>query len=620
MSQIDGGARPPSITPQSQWDSTVDKARLQGGEPAGIVDKIKNLLTKTPTSSPENLQNKSQEFKSAFQEKLTQVVQDLGLDPEESKALMAKGERALEDIVKSTFDFAKGAGAMDGGKINKQALDIAIVTANTVATRMLNDLRSEHGEPPPPPQVNSYKDSEGNIRLNITKPNPQIETLVLKGGGMKGVGNPPGLVELEKSGMLKDLKSIVGTSAGALTAVALSSGLNAREFQDLSDRTDFMSLKTKPEGFKTQYPMVKLNLTGFHAGTALQMMDRVSAGSVKDHLDKNWDTVLTKQQEGKLDQSQVNRLQFLRGQDFGIDRTKQMITFKDLDILHEIDPGKFKKLSLTAFNDTDKKLVYMDSKSTPDMPIAIAGRMSMSIPIFFSSIKYDMGEGTKNWTDGGVGSNMPGGKVFDDLEKTVNDAKKDLAKAKTSEDAEIATEKLRKAEVELNKARASTLLMTFDEKGKAYKQLHGPQNPKAKWSLNTLLSGNPNLGKVRVEDTRQVHEGGPNTVVTFHGKIGTFDFNATPEQKAFASLTSRMKTLEYVALRQNTSTFDSFHSVQRAAESLSGSERQSILDDGPPLRENFTDQSLYQTMVEFHSEVQRLHGESPGVTIGGHRA
>ena len=59
-------------------------------------------------------------------------------------------------------------------------------------------------------------------------------------------------------------------------------------------------------------------------------------------------------------------------------------------------------------------------------------------------MSYDIGEGTKKWTDGGVGSNMPGGKVFDQLEKNVNDAKKDLAKAKTSEEAEIATEKLRK--------------------------------------------------------------------------------------------------------------------------------------------------------------------------------
>jgi|SoiMethySBSTD1v2_1073268.scaffolds.fasta_scaffold02941_11 predicted acylesterase/phospholipase RssA len=611
MSQIDGGVRPPSIT--NQWDNTVDKARVEG-------DKKPGLFQKTPTSTPEHLQAKSEEFKGAFTEKLNQTIQDLGLSPKESKALMEKGGRALEDIVKSTFEFAKGAGKMDGGKISKQALDIAILTANTVATRMLNDLRSEHGSPPQPPKVTPFKDSEGNVRLGITKSSPQIETLVLKGGGMKGVGNPPGLVELEKSGMLKDLKTIVGTSAGALTAVALSSGFSAQEFQKLSDRTDFMSLKAKPEGFKTQYPMVKLSLTGFHAGTALQMMDRESAGSVKNYLDQNWDKVLTKQKEGKLDQGQVNRLQFLRGQDFEIDRTKQMITFKDLDILHEIDPGKFKKLSLTAFNDTDKKLVYMDSKSTPDMPIAIAGRMSMSIPIFFSSMKYDMGEGTKNWTDGGVGSNMPGGKVFDELEKKVNDAKKDLSNAKTSEQAEIATEKLRKAEVELGQARQTTLLMTFDEGGKAYKQMHGPQSSKEKFSLNTLLSGNPKLAKVRVEDTRQVHEGGLNTVVTFHGNVGTFSFSATPEQKAFASLTSRMKTLEYLEYRQNAPSHDSFRTAQRAAESLSESERQAILDGGPPLREDYTDPSLFQTMEQFHNEVQRLHGVAPGITIGGHRA
>ena len=67
-------------------------------------------------------------------------------------------------------------------------------------------------------------------------------------------------------------------------------------------------------------------------------------------------------------------------------------------------------------------------------------------------------------------------------------------------------------------------------------------------------------------------------------------------------------------------SFDSFGSVQRAAESLSELERKSILNDGPPQRENFTDPSLYQTMVQFHSEVERLQGVNPGINIGGHRA
>ena len=51
------------------------------------------------------------------------------------------------------------------------------------------------------------------------------------------------------------------------------------------------------------------------------------------------------------------------------------------------------------------------------MPIAIAGRISMSIPVFFQSVKFDPGDGkgVRSWVDGAVGSNMPSEVVFKGL-------------------------------------------------------------------------------------------------------------------------------------------------------------------------------------------------------------
>src|SRR5207237_8635901 len=144
-------------------------------------------------------------------------------------------------------------------------------------------------------------------------------------------------------------------------------------------------------------------------------------------------------------------------QNFYIDRTAQMVTFQDLENLSKIDPGKFKSLTLTGWNYTDKTLAYFNAKNTPQMPIAVASRISMSIPYFFKSPKYDAGQGVKSWVDGGVGSNMPAGAILDDLEHGLKRASADL-------DVPEMTAKAH----ELMDARSRTMLLTFDEQGTAY--------------------------------------------------------------------------------------------------------------------------------------------------------
>jgi len=60
-----------------------------------------------------------------------------------------------------------------------------------------------------------------------------LENLVLRGGGGKGVGNPPALVEMEKAGYLNNLNHVVGSSAGALTALCLASGFKLQQLPGL---------------------------------------------------------------------------------------------------------------------------------------------------------------------------------------------------------------------------------------------------------------------------------------------------------------------------------------------------------------------------------------------------
>ena len=50
----------------------------------------------------------------------------------------------------------------------------------------------------------------------------RIETLVLSGGGMKGVASLGAVSALRRAGALRHVKRVVGTSAGALVAAALA--------------------------------------------------------------------------------------------------------------------------------------------------------------------------------------------------------------------------------------------------------------------------------------------------------------------------------------------------------------------------------------------------------------
>jgi hypothetical protein len=88
------------------------------------------------------------------------------------------------------------------------------------------------------------------------------------------------------------LQRVVGTSAGALTAVCLASGRSAAQFQSDFGNLDMGSLKLKPAGFEALYPKITIDrsVLGNHAGAALQMLDQASAGAVADHLKANWNT------------------------------------------------------------------------------------------------------------------------------------------------------------------------------------------------------------------------------------------------------------------------------------------------------------------------------------------
>lgn len=52
----------------------------------------------------------------------------------------------------------------------------------------------------------------------------KIENLVFKGGGVLGIAYSGGVEALDEAGILKDIKSVAGTSAGSIMSAILSLG------------------------------------------------------------------------------------------------------------------------------------------------------------------------------------------------------------------------------------------------------------------------------------------------------------------------------------------------------------------------------------------------------------
>jgi len=79
------------------------------------------------------------------------------------------------------------------------------------------------------------------------------------------------------------------------------------------------------------------------------------------------------------------------------------ITFQELATLAEVPGSPFKKLTLTGSNVTTGKLQYFNAENTPNMPIVLAARISVSFPGGYKPVIVN-GE---VWVDGGLLENLP---------------------------------------------------------------------------------------------------------------------------------------------------------------------------------------------------------------------
>ena len=185
----------------------------------------------------------------------------------------------------------------------------------------------------------------------------EFENLVFEGGGVKGLAFCGALKVLEEKGIMKNIKRLAGSSAGAITAGLLACGYTADGILKKLRGKNFNDFKDDSWGFIRDLWRLK-NKYGFHLGKEFY----------------NWYGALLEDETGKAD-----------------------ITFAD--VFDDCD----KELVITGTCLNRRETHYYTKDRNPNMSIRQAVRISMSIPLFFAAVEWkgDL------LVDGGVLNNYP---------------------------------------------------------------------------------------------------------------------------------------------------------------------------------------------------------------------
>lgn len=174
----------------------------------------------------------------------------------------------------------------------------------------------------------------------------KYQNLVMEGGGIKGIAYGGALQELDKKGILHDIKRVAGTSAGAIQACLLSIGYTPKEIIEIVNDTPIESFND--DGFVSKATKRLFKEYGWFRGDSfLQKMEQVIY-----------------QRTGNAD-----------------------LTFEELHHLASSYP--FRDLYVTGTNLTNQSLEVFSYENYPKMRIADAVRISMSIPLYYRSLWVD---------------------------------------------------------------------------------------------------------------------------------------------------------------------------------------------------------------------------------------
>ncbi len=200
-------------------------------------------------------------------------------------------------------------------------------------------------------------------------PDYPYKNLVFEGGGVKGVAYGGVFEVLEQRQITPQIESVAGTSAGAITATMMSLNYSAEEFLRIMMTLNFEKLE---DGCDLIGPIRLIRYFGWFKGNYfLKLMESYIEEKTRD------------------------------GQKPGNGRA----TFRDL--VEKYADRHFKRLYVFGTNLTQQAVQKFSYETTPDVAVADAVRISMSIPFFFKARYYEQNGSNDAYCDGGVLNNYP---------------------------------------------------------------------------------------------------------------------------------------------------------------------------------------------------------------------
>lgn len=194
-----------------------------------------------------------------------------------------------------------------------------------------------------------------------------FRNLVFEGGGVKGIAYVGAMEVLESKGILKEIKRVGGTSAGAINAVLFGLNYTNAETKNILGKLNFKNFLDDSWGV---FRDTKRLINEF--------------GVYKGDFFRNWIAGIIKQKTGNSES-----------------------TFKE--IFDQKEEKGFRDIFMIGTNLSTRFSEVFSFEHTPRMPLADAVRISMSIPLFFTAKRNPRDD---VYVDGGVLDNYPI-KLFD---------------------------------------------------------------------------------------------------------------------------------------------------------------------------------------------------------------
>lgn len=234
--------------------------------------------------------------------------------------------------------------------------------------------------------------------------------VVFEGGGAKGSAFVGALTALKSAG--HSIRRLIGTSAGAITATLLAAGYSAEEMlaavnEKLNGKPRFATFMDHPRG--SDFSQAQKD-----ASDTMRVLETVHLPAIAGHtlLNLLLDTPLYPTLFSIVECGGVYAgsafLQWLT-EKLAAKQVTATDTFATFFQRKKVD------LSVVASDTTDMEMLVLNHRTAPDVPIAWAVRMSMSIPLIWREVVWQDTWGTYRGrkkagnliVDGGVLSNFP---------------------------------------------------------------------------------------------------------------------------------------------------------------------------------------------------------------------